>query len=703
MNPPTVPYRIFPARTALLAVLLIQSGLVQASPDLSRWACRFCPAESTQTDGAVELGAGHASEELLRFAPGPGGPVSLDESGAFAWLGGHWDWRHLDGRHLRGSVERLGLDNPQLRLEAGHQGRYVLSLGYQELPQRAEPAGQSPFLSMSASRLELPPGWTAAGTTAGMAQLRSSLRPVQFAQDRRWLDLDGHFQLSRRWSTSLDFRHERREGTQLRYGSFLTQTGALPAPVDFVTDTLEWGTQFAMQNWLARLDYSGSVFRNQSGSLSWQNPYLPLSPGAERGQLAGAPDNLAHQLSLSGQYFGIHQLQVSGHFSAGRMTQDESLLPATLNPQLLAAAPLPRRSAQARVDTQSAQLRAAYRASPRLRLQAQYRWRERDNQTPQDAFTQVRTDVFVSALRRNLPYAYRDATLTLRGDYRATRQLRLRLGFEQQDRQRRFQARRNSQEDRIYGQARFGRDAALNLTARVGFSRRDGSAFEELAAIRPAENPHLRAFNLADREGREASLGVSAAPGGRIQLGLQASLSDDRYRNSEVGLERSERLGTSLNLSSLAESGPSLHFYLSHSEARLQQAGSSRFALANWWATSRDVIQAAGLSLEQADVLPRLDLKAGYDFSATTGRIQVSRSDYPELSTRLHSAQLDATYRWRPGLNWLLRYRYERYADDDAQREALAPDALPGLLAPGQLEFDGVNHVLSLSARYRFD
>ncbi len=441
--------------------------------DPSDWACGFCPEPTQGTSIEIEAGTGYVDGMPLQFSAGEG--IGLQEHG-FAWVSPQLQASGERGRYFQLQGLRLGLVNPSLEIQAGEQGRYGLQLNYQELRDPSVTRASTPFLvGNGGTSLTLPADWVFASQTGDMSSLNDDLRQRNSEVQRRRLGFSGQAFSSSHWNHQLKFHREERQGRDYISGSFLTQSAWLPQPIDYVTDRIELSSEYLRDTWSAELAYQASLFRNDDKALSWDNPYISLTGSPDRGELALAPDNQAHFLSLSARYFGSSQIRLSTQATVGRLTQDEALRDASINPLLNSQAVLPRDSAQARVDTLHAHFRGQYRPYRQLNFRLHYRIEERDNKTPQDEFVQVQTDTFVALSRQNLTYSYSDRELQLQGDYRATRQIRLRFGGSQNRRQRDGQARRDTTEDALFADIKLRESAAANLSARFGYSERDGS------------------------------------------------------------------------------------------------------------------------------------------------------------------------------------------------------------------------------------
>ena len=161
-----------------------------AQVDTSDWKCELCPFEKGY-DAEYGAGALYVSDSAARFGNATGldeegGKLALDGEGRYASEGFQASWTATD----------LALDAREFEVEAGRQGRYGLYLGYNELPYRQFDTTETIFTAEGNDFLRLPPGWVAAGSTAGFTELANSLYPLDIGSDRQNVMLGGHFLMS---------------------------------------------------------------------------------------------------------------------------------------------------------------------------------------------------------------------------------------------------------------------------------------------------------------------------------------------------------------------------------------------------------------------------------------------------------------------------------------------------------------------------
>lgn len=679
--------------------------VIPADLDISRWACEYCIVESGYS-GEAELGAGYVSDDSFKFGEYNG----LEDDGAF--LIGNATARYRDGNagYLDLKIRDLGLDTRSLDVEGGRQGRYRLFLTYDEIPHNISDSaktpylGNSPYLGSGDATLELPTDWVTAGSTAGMTELAGSLRNADLDTQRKRFGIGGAFIPARKWETSFNFRHEVRDGQLASGGAFFFNAAQLVEPIDYVTDELEAAVTYTTGKWQARLAYYGSFFNNHDEALAWQNAYNPLVAGADAGQLALPPDNQFHQVLLASSYQLSDRTRVSGDIAVGRMEQNENLLAATINPNITVA--LPRTSADAEVETLTANLKADSAITGKLRLNAAYRYNDRDNTTPSDLFEWVTTDSFVNPLRRNLPYSFTDNTGKVGADYRFNGRTRLSAGYDYQKRERTNQEVRDTTENTIWARFRMRAGDYADLELGAGHGDRDASNYDPVAETDPAENPLLRKYNMADRTRDTGSIHAGLTPHERVNIGLDIDYSKDDYSDSVVGLTESRDTRYNADVAVILTDVTTLTAFGNREEIKSEQAGSQVFAAPDWFAKNDDTFDTFGIGVKHQLIKDKLDVGADYVWSRSTGEIAVdngsSPADFPDLKTSLDTLNLYASYRLRDNLTLRAAYWYEEYDSNDWMLDGVGVATIPNVIAFGEQSPHYDVHVVTMSVRYQF-
>jgi len=673
--------------------------IIPADLDISRWECEYCVVESGYS-GEVEIGAGYVSDDSYKFGEYNG----LEEEGAYFLGNATARFRDEDGSYLDFRVRDLGLDTRSIDYEGGRQGRYRLFLTIDEIAHNISDTAGTPYLGTGGDTLELPTNWVTAGSTAGMTELNDSLRNVNLDTRRQRFAVGAAFIPARKWETSIAFRHEVREGQLASGGAFFFNAAQLVEPIDYVTDELEAAVSYTTRKWQVRLAYYGSFFNNDDESLVWQNAYNPLVAGAGAGELALPPDNQFHQVMLASSYQLSDRTHLSGDIAMGRMEQDENLLAATLNPNIPAT--LPRTTADAEVETLTANLRADSAITGKLRLNAAYRYNDHDNTTPSDLFEWVTTDSFANPLRRNLPYSFTENTGSLGADYRFNGRTRLSAGYKYEKRERTNQEVRDTTENTVWARFRLRAIEYVDLELGAAHGDRDASNYDPVAEIFPAENPLLRKYNMADRKRDTGSLHVGIMPHERVNIGLDADYSKDDYSDSVVGLTESRDTRFNADISVIVTDVTTLTVFGGRELIKSEQAGSQAYAAPDWFASNDDTFDNFGIGVKHQLITDKLDVGADYVWSRSTGEISVDAgspfTDFPDLKTSVDTLNLYAIYRLRDNLSLRAAYWYESYDSDDWLLDGVDPATIPNVIAFGEQSPEYDVNVVTLSVRYQF-
>jgi len=675
-----------------------QSPAGASAPDTSKWECKSCPFPQG-AGGDVGVGAVNVNGDSYQFGRYTGLKkdtyLGLDASARYSGGAGYADFIGTD----------LGLPYRSLEYQHWLKG-FKWHIGYAELPFLISDSARTPFSGAGSTSLSLPPTWVRGVTTQTMPGLAAGLQDVKIDSSRKRLGYGLAFMPTRDWELGVNVKHETREGTMRMAGSFFLNSTHLVAPVDYSTDDVEAYASYAASKWQIRLAYQGSMFKDSNSSLSWDNPYAETIPGATLGQLGLPPSNQFHQISASGAYQFTDRTRATGSLALGRMEQDESFLPATVNPTITPVA-LPRNSLQGQVDTTRADLKVVSALSAKWGLNVAYLYDDRNNKTPQATFNWVTTDLQPAATpRTNLPYSYTRNLFKVSADYRVTPRDKASLGIDRDGQERTFQEVSKTTEDTAWAKYALRRDQ-FEVSMNYASGRRDGSSYTAVPQISPPENPVLRKYNMADRDRSLVGFRAAATPTETITVGLDYSLAKDDYNNSPVGLVYSKEYTVGLDLSAQVAQGTSLHLYLSRQRIKSAQAGAQSFTNPpDWSADNTDTIQTAGIGLKQALIDDKLDVGADLTTSHSVGDIRVTTAlnepAFPNIKSDLSTFKIYANYKVKGELSVYASLWHERYSSQNWAIDGVGPSTIPNVLAFGETSPEYKINVASLSVRYRF-
>lgn len=676
----------------------------EAAPDTSEWTCSKCPFDKGYRS-AVQGGVIYVDESSAKF----GDYTGLDEDGAYLLADAEGKTTAESGYTLSYELTDLGLDSREASIEGGKQGRYEFGLFYDRIPHTIFDTTSTVFGGAGSRNLVLPAGWVTAGSTAGMTALDDSLRSVDVGVDRDRYGAYGAFWWGQNLAFSLDYRRDQRDGTRPQLAAIGSVSTELLRPVDDATDRLNATVRYQAARWFAEVGYSGSIYETNASSLRWQNPFNPMVPGAEDGQMALAPDNEYHELSLSAGWYGLPgNTAIAVSAATGTGTQDMSFLPYTVNP-LVATDALPMSNLDGKMKVTRAGLTVTSRPIDRLRLRGALTYDERENDSKQAAFTSVvHTDAFVVADDRTNPvYGYERMRVSGGADVEVYDALTVGLGGEYRDTERTGTAREVKSEQVLdgWGRLQYRPNGYLGFVVRGGVEERDPDKYDTAVGDLYGQNPLMRKYHMAYRY-RGYGEFLANATLGKLPLALSASAfyADDDYTKSEIGLVSGLDRRYALDLTWTVNEKVTAYVNAGQEKIDSDTRGSTTFSTPDWRGDVKDDFRTYG-----GGVTARLGDKSRLDLNYTraegdsdTTIVGVGGGEFPTVTSELDRFEADFTYAYSERLDLVLGWQYESFDSDDWAWSGIEPGTLPTILSLGADPYEYDVNVVRASVRYYF-
>ena len=314
-------------------------------------------------------------------------------------------WKPETGDYAMLRAGSLGRLDQFYDLEASRAGWVRFRGSFSGVPHKYASDATSLWLGGGSDFLSLPTGLSPAGNTpAAIAAELAGHEPgtVEVQRDRTQLSLRVRALPS--LSLVAQYGLDDRKGAipsavGFQYPDFSSSVGAaleVPSPVDDRTHTarasLEWASDLAQFN----LAYNGSLYRNQENSLTLAQPFesfgsIPIT----QARLALAPDNDWHNVRADMAVNMPLRSRLTSAISWSRSTQNQDLLPPTIQSGTIGTtdlanwntgAALSTKSAHARVDQILVDVDLHLNPWRPLQLRGGYRFSNQDTKTNYLAF-----------------------------------------------------------------------------------------------------------------------------------------------------------------------------------------------------------------------------------------------------------------------------------------------------------------------------
>jgi len=536
------------------------------------------------------------------------------------------------------------------------------------------------------------------------------------------------------FSWGLDYKHENRNGNRPYGASFgFSNATELPEVIDYSIDDAELAGEWNTERAGVRFGYRHSTFKNDVSTMYWDNPFRLTgatdasayqSPGS--GSIGGSgvgfadlwADNEASLLFVNGRA-DLGSWFVQGNVSYNTMTQDDPLLPYTLNSSIKgigfshevfdATDPnkLPTRNADNEVNVMNVAAKAGTTFGDKIDLTFNFRLYDYDNQSRRIEFPgYVRYHaVWEEIARITVPYSYTKQDLGAELGWDVARSTRVALSYNLQSWDREFREIDSSDEDVL--RLTFDTKPTATFGVRASYEMGDRTIDEylveaqEYSFVEPEgvnNMPGLRKFDEAAREYDQFNVQASWLPTDAWNFFLGVTGRDESYDKSEFGLLDDEVLQYNAEIGYAP--GEHLSFYLfghradrdSFQAARQSGATPSTNPLDTWTAAIDEVTDTWGLGLTSKVAKWTVDLSGQYsksdgavDFTAFPGgqtlgtppRAVVDIPNYEDIELLALLARFD--YKITPNATAGFGYRWEDYTIDSFLTQGLR-NYLPGIL-----------------------
>jgi len=706
-------------RTQILISLLITILPILISPNLlamdypdaeqiksisANWVCQWCPYQDQgESAGSVSVGAGYVSNDSYKH----GDYTGLDEQGLYAIANAQYTSRSSQGNVIRAQADNLGLDSRSVKIEGGQAGSLYGKFNYKQLPKLNSDTARTPY--SGDSNFSLPSGWVTGADTQNMPQLAAAMHNQDIDTQRDIISVQGEYRQSPALSYQFAFERNSKQGKRTAGLAIGTSFGSaksviLAIPVDYVTNLGEAKINYQQSSWQVALAYQFSDFNNGNHAVQWQNAF-DTAGVTPQGQASLEPDNNMQKLALQASYQFSPWTYSSALLAVGRMEQNDSFLPYTVNTTLSPAA-LPADSLNGKINTIDAAINFYSRINARFQVSANYRQNELNNNTDRYTFSYVTADTPPPPSvtpRANFPYSFRKQQLQLQGQFQLSQQ-EFSVGTQSTIFDRTYQEVDTTTENAL--RASYSNSQFTDLEAKITgeHSQRDASRYTVVSEIQPPENPLLYKYNMADRKRDKLGVSLNYVPAqSPLELGFIIDAAKDDYNKSELGLLESIEKNYSVTVGYTFS--PALQTTVDYTLTTIEstQDGRQSFSSATWQAKNNDHIDALHLALHYQWIPKLLKFAVEYEYAKSMGDTNVSTAaDFPQLRTERQTILLSGEYQINDKSTLTAFYRFEHYDESDWATDNVYADTIPNVLSLGEITPSYNIGVIGAAVRYLF-
>jgi MtrB/PioB family decaheme-associated outer membrane protein len=628
----------------------------------------------------------------------------------------------VDGFHLTRETERsaftaqasnVGYRDQRYFAEFDRIGRLRATFEWNQIPLFLSRDGQTLYTHQGNGVLAIEDSIQQSlqsGTSTIANVFSQQLRPFDLRSQRDIASLNLVYTLNREVDLKFQVRNARRRGNQVFSFAFGSSPGLNPsiemgAPLDDRTTDVRGALEFANAKGMFAIGYQGSWFQNEITSIRFDNPLRAtdspgggtgIASGPSSGQASWWPSSTGLAVNATGTYKLTKTTRAYGMASLGRWSQNEPLLPPTVN-SALEADPLERGSVEGRANIMAFSAGLTSRPHRDLWLSASYKLYDYDNATPHFTSTNAIIGDWArtTQVHETEPTSFTRSTLDLEASYSPFRYLSIGAGVGREDQDRTFRIFENTSENTFRVTVDSTGNRFVTFRTKYEVSERTGSGFEAHLLDEVGEQPGMRHYDLAERR-RERFLGIfTVTPFSFLSVFASASTGNDDYKESEFGLLDSDTSSYGGGFDLAPRDGVTLG--VSYAQEKYQTLQQSRQAnpapdaqftdpRRNWTLDADDDVRTLMAYADFEKLLPKTDVRLSYDFSdGETTYIYGLRPDTTlfvtgtplrqlrPVTNEHRGGRLDIQHFLRPNLALGIGFHYEDY---DVQDFALGEETI---------------------------
>jgi MtrB/PioB family decaheme-associated outer membrane protein len=488
----------------------------------------------------------------------------------------------------------------------------------------------------------------------------------------------------------------------------------MPVPVDHRTTDLGTSLEFSNRRAYARLAYDGSIFRNDTTTLVWDNPSrVTDSPtaGPLQGRMTLWPNTTMNTVSATGGLNLTGHSRASAFLSVGDLTNNNPLLPFTINSALVSPA-LDRTTSDVKARVTAMNYVFTSRPTTMLWFSARYRQYHFDNRTEPFAVANgVNYDTSVVALNKESePFGQLRHTFDADASFSPTRIVGFRAGYTREDIDRTHRIVEKTTEDIARASVDVTGLSWVTVRGVYEHSKRRGSAVDEMELLAIGEQPTLRQYDISDRDQDRFSTILTVTPVSPLSVNGSVAFGRQEYPGTNFGLRNNHNHVYTLGFDFVPSDSVSLGATYGFEKYNALEASRSANPLPantpiwlldptqqfndprrDWTDDSADRVHTIDASIDLLKLLPRTDIRVAYNYSHAESIYTYGLAPDTVLPTplqltpvvnELERGTVDGRYFVTRHLALGLVYWYDKYRVDDFALNPVASLAQPATATP---------------------
>jgi MtrB/PioB family decaheme-associated outer membrane protein len=623
-------------------------------------------------------------------------------------------------------ADHVGYRDQHYAASYNKYGKLKVSLDWNQIPLFYSQDTATLFTSPSPGVLLLDDGIQRGiqNQTATLNTVVGQAQPFDLRARRDIFDLKLTYSVTPHIDWNLSFKNTNKSGNQPWAGTFgFSDAVELPVPLDTRTTELGTAVEWTGTRGLARLGYDGSFFHNDIGTLVWDNPLrITDSPtaGPAQGRMALWPNSNLNAATVSGIVKLPGRSRLTANLSLGRSSQDDPLIPFTIN-STLASPGLDRPTADAKADITTMAYAFTSRPANPVWLSVRYRSYDFDNRTPVfNVANTVSYDTTVAPFVEGgtSPYSFTRRTVDADASFTPIPHSAFRIGYTHEQLDQTFRIFDTTKEDTVRLSADVMGMDWLTVRAVYEHAKRVGSGFDEQALDDIGEQVSLRQFDISDRSSDRFSGIVMVTPISSLSFNGSVSAGREHRPGTVFGLRSNDNHAYSIGFDFVPRTSVSVGASYEYETFDTLQA--SRQAnpgvqfddpTRDWTTDGNDLARTLTASADLLKLWPKIDLRFAYNLSHAESLyvygLAVNSSlppvvQLPAVVNELQRGTVDLRYYLRPhlavgGAYWFDKYRVNDFA---LGQETLTSLAQPSFLMMGYLSQPYTAHTVMARLSY---